>query len=377
MKIAFVYDAVYPYRIGGVEKRIAELSRRLAERGHDVHVFGLQAWAGDACFSRDGVHVHGIGKAPEFYTSGRRSISEAVYFGRKIFIPLLRERFDIIDCQNFPYLHCMPVSFVAGIKKIPLVITWHEVWGEYWSEYLGTPGYVGKALEKLAARLSGTMVAVSEMTGNDLHALNDRADITIIPNGIDLSRIAAISPSDTVSDLLFSGRLLKEKNIDLLIRAVAIIRKENPGIRCIITGDGPEMPELQSLAKSFNLPESIRFTGFIRDHDQLIALMKSSKVFVSPSVREGFGIAALEAMACGLPVVTVDARKNAVKDLVSPGTGNVSALTPEAFARAVMDCMGRRDTMTEECVKFAGRHDWEDIADKAEAYFAAIAGSRG
>ncbi len=128
-----------------------------------------------------------------------------------------------VDIQ---YLHCMPVSVVAGIKKIPLVITWHEVWGDYWSEYLGAPGYFGKKMEKLTALLSGTMVAVSEMTGNDLHALNNQADITIIPNGIDLSRIAAISPSDTISDLLFSGRLLKEKNIDLLIRALAIIRRD-------------------------------------------------------------------------------------------------------------------------------------------------------
>ena len=103
MKIAFVYDAVYPYRIGGVEKRIFELSRRLAQRGHELHIFALKEWLGNASFIQDGVYYHGLGHPGSFYTHGRRSIREAFYFGWKVFKPLLKERFDIIDCQNFPY----------------------------------------------------------------------------------------------------------------------------------------------------------------------------------------------------------------------------------------------------------------------------------
>ena len=67
MKIAYVYDAVYPYQIGGVEKRIFELSKRLAARGHEIHLYGLKTWDGDSTFFRDGVRYHGVGETRSFY----------------------------------------------------------------------------------------------------------------------------------------------------------------------------------------------------------------------------------------------------------------------------------------------------------------------
>ncbi|HUU76689.1 MAG TPA: glycosyltransferase family 4 protein, partial [Methanoregulaceae archaeon] len=284
--------------------------------------------------------------------------------------------FDIIDCQNFPYLHCFPVALVARMKKTPLVITWHEVWEDYWFEYLGIFGFFGKVIEKLVAHLSATVAAVSDMTRNNLQLLNNRPEITIIPNGIDLHRIVEVPPSDTVSDILFSGRLVREKKIDLLIQALASIKRELPDIRCIIAGDGPEMFELQKTAQYYDVSDNIRFMGFLKVHDEVIALMKSSKVFGSPSVREGFGIAALEAMACGLPVVTSDTRKNAVKDLVDERTGIITSLTPEGFAESILACIRRRDEMRNDCIKFAEGYDWDVIAGKAESYYAAIADNK-
>ncbi|MCX6701527.1 MAG: hypothetical protein NTV68_16670, partial [Methanomicrobiales archaeon] len=64
---------------GGVEKRIYELSIRLARKGHEIHIFGLKEWDGDASFIRGGVYYHGLGHPRPFYTHGRRSIGEAWY----------------------------------------------------------------------------------------------------------------------------------------------------------------------------------------------------------------------------------------------------------------------------------------------------------
>jgi L-malate glycosyltransferase len=372
MKIAFVYDAVYPYRIGGVEKRIYELSKRLAQMGHDVHIFGLKEWAGDASFVRNGVFYHGVGQARPFYAHGRRSVYEALYFGWKVLTPLLKERFDIIDCQNFPYFNCISAAFAAKVRHSPLVITWHEVWKDYWYEYLGIPGFTGKAVEKLASQLSDTMVAVSDLTKNELMSVRKGLSISVIPNGIELSHINAINPSQNSSDIFFTGRLLKEKNVELLIRAVAIIREDIPEIRCIIAGDGPERDSLQNLVDQCNLTANITFTGFLKNHDELIALMKSSLVCASPSAREGFGIAALEAMACGLPVVTVDSEKNAVKEMVVDKTGIICNVTPEAFAESVMQCLKVKGTMEKDCIRFARDHDWDMVAGKLEAYYSGI-----
>lgn len=372
MKIAFVYDAVYPYRIGGVEKRIYELSRRLARKGHEIHIFGLKEWEGDASFIRDGVYYHGLGHSRPFYTHGRRSIGEAWYFGWLVLVPLLKGHFDIIDCQNFPYFSCFSAAFAAKIRRIPLVITWHEVWKDYWTQYLGIAGYPGNGIERLASRISDTMVAVSGLTKKDLASIRKGAKITVIPNGIDFGQINAIQPSELISDIIFSGRLIKEKQVDLLILAMVLVRKEFPGIRGIIAGDGPERESLQMMVKECNAEENITFIGFLENHDEVIAVMKSSRVFTTPSAREGFGITALEAMACGLPVVTVDAPKNAVKELVTDKTGIISGPTPEAFAEAILLCLKRKDSMIEECKIRSQLYDWEKIVSDVEGYYSGI-----
>jgi glycosyltransferase involved in cell wall biosynthesis len=369
MKIAFVYDAVYPYRVGGVEKRIAELSQQLARRGHEVHIFGLIAWEGSPSFTRGGVHYHGVGKTCPFYTEGRRSIREALYLAVKVFSPLVSEPFDIIDCQNFPYLHCFPVALAAEMRKSRLVVTWHEVWGNYWYEYLGTFGFFGCMIERFTSRLSDKAIAVSKATCMDLHTLNNRMDISLIPNGIDINHIKDVPPSEIRSEIIYSGRLIREKNIDLLIESLVFVKEELPTVRCIIAGDGPENSRLQNRAIDLGVSDNIRFLGFIRDHNDVLALMKSSRVFASPSVREGFGIAPLEAMACGLPVVTGDARMNAVRELVNNKTGTISQLSPEKFAESIISCIDRSDKMRGSCISFAADYDWDVIAGNLESFY--------
>ena len=64
MKIAYIYDTIYPYTFGGVEKRIWELSTRLAQRGHEVHIFGPKFWTGSRIIQKEGIYLHGVCKAP-------------------------------------------------------------------------------------------------------------------------------------------------------------------------------------------------------------------------------------------------------------------------------------------------------------------------
>jgi glycosyltransferase involved in cell wall biosynthesis len=362
MKIAYVYDAVYPFTIGGVEKRIAVLSERLVARGHEVHVFGLKTWDGSPDFCQDGVHYHGVGFYPLFSTSGCRSICEAIYFGLKILIPLSRERFDIIDCQNFPYFSCFSAFFVSRIRKTPLIITWHEVWVEYWDEYLGLLGIFGKTIEKLTTLLSYNQVAVSDMTGNDLQHLTTGFPVTIIPNGIDFQHIDAVRPLESGCDILFVGRLIREKNCEFLISAINIICRKLPDIRCIIVGEGPEKERLTGLIKEYELGDNVKFVGFVRNHDEVIALMKASKIFASPSVREGFGMAVLEAMACGLPVVTVM-------------TGIICDPTPESFAEAVLKCLNSKGSMMEKCKTRSLSYDWGKIVSDVERFYSGVIGN--
>ena len=84
MEIAYIYDAVYPWVKGGAEKRVYELSQRMARRGHTVHCYGMKWWQGENVIQRDGVHLHGICEPRPLYSGGRRSMKEAAYFAGKV-----------------------------------------------------------------------------------------------------------------------------------------------------------------------------------------------------------------------------------------------------------------------------------------------------
>ena len=131
--------------------------------GHEVHIYGMKYWKGNEIIKKEDVYLHGVCKPPGLYTKkGRRSIKGALWFSIKLIRPLLKENFDIIDCQQFPYLPCFPTKAISILKNTSLIITWHEVWGDYWYEYLGTVGIFGKWIEKICSKLTDKNIAVSE-----------------------------------------------------------------------------------------------------------------------------------------------------------------------------------------------------------------------
>jgi glycosyltransferase involved in cell wall biosynthesis len=366
MKIAYVYDAVYPWVKGGAERRIYELSRRLASRGHEVHCYGMKWWPGAGEIENEGVHLHGICPPMPLYRNGKRSIAEAAFFAGHLLA--LRSRCDVMDCQNFPYLSCFSAKLVSSLQGQRLFLTWHEVWGDYWQEYLGGLGRAGQLVEWSAAHLTARNIAVSKRTERDLSGLGAR-DIQIVPNGIDWQEIRRVPASELQSDVIYVGRLARHKNVDQLIRAVGIVKQQLPGVRALVIGDGPEMDGLKSLVRSQNLEENVRFLGFVEDYNEALALMKSSRVFVMPSTREGFGLAALEANACGLPVVTVKHRMNAVTDLVSENNGVVCSPTEKDLARAILSAHQKSTRMRGQCMEAARRYDWNEISLRAERVY--------
>jgi len=369
MKIAFVYDAIYPYVKGGVEKRIWELAIRLSRRGHDVHLFGMKFWDGKDSIIREGICLHGVCPAHELYSGGRRSLWQPLYFSIRLIGPLLREKCDIIDCQQFPYFSCITTGFVAKIRKIPLTITWIEVWGDYWYEYLGIPGFLGKIIERFVARFSCPTIAVSTFTAHRFRTTYHTPVHAIIPIGIDIGKISEISPSPEQSDIIFVGRLIKEKNPDLLVHAVALVLPEYPELRVLLIGHGPEEKKIQDMIRQKGLENVVRLHGFYKNHDDLMAALKSSKIFVLPSTREGFGISALEALACGLPVVTIDHPANAIRDLINGNNGFLCSLSAEDLARTISLALQRHNEMRNSCVLSAQAFDWEHITVDIEKFY--------
>jgi glycosyltransferase involved in cell wall biosynthesis len=372
MKIAFVYDAIYPWVKGGIEKRVWELALRLSRNGHEVHLFGMKFWDSEDTVIIDGVVIHGVCPAQELYKDGRRSIRQALIFSIHLIFPLMKEKFDIIDCQQFPYFSCFSAKIPSLLNKTPLVITWHEIWDDYWYDYVGWKGIFGKIIERLVARLTSENIAVSRTTEKNLNKLGIPAGITIIPNGVDLEKIRSVSPSLVSSDVIFAGRLIKEKHVDMLIQAFNMLLPERNDSVMIIIGDGPEKHAVTTRIRELHLEEKVRLIGFLEFHDEVIAYMKSSKICVLPSTREGFGITALEALACGLPVVTVDHKANAICDLITKNNGFLCSLSAEDLSAKIRIGLCQYAEMRRFCTLSADSSDWNRIAVDIESYYLSI-----
>ncbi len=369
MKIALVYDVIYPYVIGGVQKRVWETAIRLSKRGHDVTVFGMKHWPGNNIIYKDGVRIWGVCPPQPLFVNERRSVKEAIYFAWQLLPSLMKENYDVIDIANFPYFPCFSTEFHCLVRRSRLVITWHEVWDEYWVEYMGKQGLFGKAVEQLTAHLPHRAIAVSNKTMLRLKRLGCK-DIKVIPSGVDFLAIQEAPPSPVSTDIVFVGRMIKEKNVPLLIEAIRLAKSHGRSLNCLLVGDGPERPHLQSLITDMSLQDNICFRDNMESSTDVFSLMKSSRVMALPSVREGLGLVLIEANACGIPVVTVRHPYSAATDLVIEGYNGFSCdLSAADLSEKILAAIDRNQPWEDACMKHAQDYDWEIIVDSIEKVY--------
>ncbi len=365
-RIAIVSDAIYPYHKGGKEVRVRQLATGLAALGHDVHVYTMKWWEGSNDRFEDGIHLHAISRLHPLYHGERRSIKQAVFYSAAI-IKLLRADFDILEVDHMPYFPLFVGKIVSLLKRRPMYATWHEVWGrDYWRQYLGRAGYIAHLVERATVLLPDHIIAVSAHTAERLDSvMNCRKPVSIVANGVELADILAAEPAAHKSDLVYIGRLLEHKNVDLLIRATAKLKATRPDIRLVVIGDGPEMANLQQLATKLGVAGNTMFTGFVEQHRDAFGLVKASRVFVQPSTREGYGIVVAEGIACGLPVVTVDHPDNAARHLITPDTGKLAKPTVAGLAKvlaAVLDEAEGQPTRRASHQRFDWEHSTQALA---------------
>lgn len=371
MRIAIVNDTIYPYSVGGAQKRVWEIAKRLYARGHIVHLFGMKYWGGSNVLVKEGVYLHGVCPVQELYVKGRRSIREAIYFALKLVSPLLQEKVDIVDCSNFPYFPCFTGRLHSLFKGSKLVITWLEVWNNYWYEYLGWMGIFGKLIERVTAKLTNILITDSEHVKWELPTIGVKNKvIRSAPDGVDIAEVNRIKTADSGYDVIYAGRLLSHKNIDILVEAVKVIKNKLPMVKCGIIGDGPTKKDLELQVDGLGLRDNIEFLGFLPSSKDVFAHMKASKVFVHPSTREGCGLATPEANACGLPVVAIDCPTNAALEIIKDGeNGFLCELSAKSIADKVLLALERRGYMSKRSREMALVYDWDRITEKIESYY--------
>jgi L-malate glycosyltransferase len=372
MRIALVYDLIYPYSKGGVEKRLRGLALHLARRGHEVHLYGTKDWAGPDHLEEDGIHLHGVKSPTTIHARhGRRSIRQALVYAAALSRILTRERYDIVDVQNMAPLAALAALIATRASNSTSVVTWHEVWRGHWTEHVGLVGHMGRLAELALARWATNHVAVSEGTRRQLIEMGVK-QVALIPNGVDCDIIRAAPINPVAPDVIYVGRLAAHKNLELLIDATAVLRSRGLAPTVTLVGEGPAREQLESKVRTEKL-DTVTFMGSVHDEHAIYSLLRSARVFALPSTREGFGLAALEAAAAGLPVVTVDHPLNGATELVvGRSTGLATPSSPHEFASALHAVMYDEDLgrmLREGAQNAAAYYDWSRVAPMAESEY--------
>lgn len=362
IRVAIVSDALFPWHKGGKETRYRELLRRLPRQGFDVTVYSMKWWTEPP---PGPVRYVAICPRLRLYNGERRSMVQAVIFSIAT-LQLVFRRFDVIEADQIPVLQVFPLRLVATLKRVKLVVSWHEVWGrDYWCDYLGRLGPVAARIESSAATLPDRLLPGTSAVARRLESMRvEPSRITVLPHAVDRVQLNAVRRSELAPDLLFVGRLLAHKRCDVAIQALAQLRQSNVKVRLGVVGRGPELNRLAELAQELDVDEQVDFLGVIEDHEELWGLMKGASVLVFPSEREGFGLTVAESLALGTPVVCGDHPDNEARHLVDDAVDGEVVTTgdPRAFAAAIQSWIVRRSSADEISSAFWSRHaalDWD------------------
>jgi glycosyltransferase involved in cell wall biosynthesis len=372
MNLLFVYDCLFPESVGGVEHRQFRLAEALIERGHTVTIAG---WGEDA--PPDGSKVrflHLPFQAPLHDAVGKRGIGPTLRFAAAM-LTLDLAPYDAVETANIPYLHLFPLARRCRAQGIPLIVTWHEFFGPLWSQYKSrwlAPFFAW--IERRAARLGDRVVAVSALTARRLSAARGGDDVPILANGVDPAALgAAAQKAEPAPPILFAGRLIPEKRVDLLIDALAYVKTSWSAPLLGLIGDGPDRARLEALTHERGLDRHIVFLGRRPTADAMWRLLASAKIAVQPSAREGFGMFPLEAMALGVPVVYCAGENNALSDLVRHDIEGLEvAPDPKALAQALTRLFADealRGRLGASGIVRSALFDWRVLAIAAEAFF--------
>ena len=393
MKIALVYDMIYPESIGGAEFRNYLLAKELSKE-NEVHVFSYR-FGKDKVFERENVFYHGVRMFDGIYSfNGKRKAFEPLFFAFSLLYGLKKSKidFDIIDVSSFPYFPAlMLLDFFKSKAKI--VVLWHEFWDDYWDYYVKKPfSFIGKRIERRIARKSKNNIFVSDLTKKRFLKVGKlQKNNLVIPNFISCSHMDNIKASDMKSDFVFVGRLMEHKNLEIIVHAIMRIKEKKKDVKCFIIGDGYMYSKIEAMIFERNLERNIIMLGKIADSDEVYSIMKASSVFLFPSSNEGFGIAALEALFFGLPVATIDFEMNATKDLITDETGSVvksldlsrisdlrysisqfdhsySSLV-ERYSNAAFELLSKCSLMSSACRKRAEDYDVSKIVPRIVLYY--------
>ena len=216
----------------------------------------------------------------------------------KIWLMLLlciRKRPTIIIAINL-YMYGVVSFYVGKIFKIPTIVS--IIAGKREVSRLGT--LVELFLLGLLKNYDGITVTGKGTKDFLIDKKIDRSKIFVLPNIIETKNYGRRPEANKKYDLVTIGRIKKVKRLEIFIQIITKLKKNQPGIKAAIAGKGPEIDNLKKLCNELNVKENVKFLGYINDVEEFY---NTGMVYILTSEREGFPLALLEAMSCGIPSI--------------------------------------------------------------------------
>lgn len=363
-------DPAHP-RAGGVECHVAEISRRMAERGYEITLLASGFPGAPPRERISGMDVRRLGPLASYYP---RAIWTCARETRQAGYDLVVE-------------HLCKVPFCSALySAVPVLAVNHHLFGASAFLQAAWPVAAGVvAIEQLIpfAYRRVPFLAVSASSRDDLVARGIALErIDLLHNGIDIAEREVRPARERPCRVAYFGRLEAYKRVDLFLRAMARLVPRHPELEVVLIGRGQEREPLERLAAELGLSGRTRFTGFAAAAER-DALLSDSRVCVCPSVKEGWGITIVEANALGTPAVATAAP--GLVDAVRDGeTGLLVAEAPrDAFVAGIADAVSRilsddvlADRLSQGALRWARRFSWDESAERmAKAVDACIGDS--
>lgn len=310
---------------GGAEVHLHEIFGRLAGAGHKIDLIASGWPNAPRELAIDGMSVRRVGSRNSFALLARSAVRRALKEGI----------YDVVveDINKVPL-------FLAGLTKLPFCAIVPHLFGStafseaswpvaatVWAAELPIPRYYARAW----------FHAISNSTRDDLTARGvPRERIEVINPGIDAQWYSpdASIPRDPRPTFLYVGRLKRYKGLDIALRALALAHAQRADVVLQIAGAGDDRPRLETVVAELGISAQVQFLGFVPEAEKR-RLLRTAWALVFPSPKEGWGIANIEAAACGTPALASD----------SPGLretvrhGETGYLVPHSDTRALAERM--------------------------------------
>ncbi len=371
MRVLVVSEYFHPY--GGAELSLWNLCRTLTRKGHRIHVITARRHGESDYESREGVEI--------FRPFSTGNLVRRFIFAARLLSYLrkwLQER-EIDVIYNLGYVPTVPATRVALRHGIPSVTLLGHFCGRKWFQLtnplLALANFVTEILtirlgkhRALVVQCSDTAQKVSASTNAQIEVICNTllapAEIKRAKEGTDIKQVrGSLGLEDEELFLLHVGALIRTKNVDSLIKALAGWGKK---FRLVLVGDGPERTRIEKLLQRLNLAGKVALLGK-RPHDETLSIIRSCDVLLLSSICEQMPNVVLEALALGRPVIAT--RVGGVPEIKSSNIHLVDSL--EEIGQVIE---GGIEAVEEDIIM--QEYSLDRVAERYEGLFLRLADSK-